>query len=546
MESFILYPILGLKTNVPQNSPALLRLVGDRVAMSHCVDCNNILVSSERHETTKGPGKTEWSNSATTTTQTCLGMFELDVSGSRSHWLAMGDNSGNGRIFKYDGSRDPNEVNDGVGGGTEYADDPLSKYCFLQFGGYMIFCDNGEHTPYCADSDDANLSKLVDQDTEYKPKYIEQFQRRILAANIDTAQITDGDISVIWATADGGGIPVPSTNCTFGSGNPPTNHLFRPVDDPITGIRSVGRNACFLWGAESIDAIDYFANYTTPFGIRNLIPKQGFVNNPGVVSTGNAIFGFNENYGFCEFRGGEFPHGGIPISEDVEDLVSTIARTYFNHIVGKFIPHKQSIYWTVPLAGSSTPNAVLKYHIVDRTWTKSDIVTYWIDNWVTDTDITFTDLLAQGYTTFDDIADLTFSDLVSENASIMFSSTDGKTYSHSGTSDNDSNYDGNRIEPILDFGRPNDKDILLEIWFDLTSYGNFNIYVDYRGGNTPAEVEAASWQNLQEVSCNNPSNAVCYTAQTNRFHQIRYGTDAKNEQFGINSIEFRYQPQGRY
>ena len=360
MESFILYPVLGLKTNVQPNSPFLLKPISDNAALAYCVDCNNISVTDERASTTKGPGRTLWSNSATSTTQTCLGMFELNVGGSRTHWIAMGDNSGNGRIFKYDGSRDPNEINDGVGGGTEYADDPLSKYCFLQFGGYMIFCDNGEHTPYCADSDDTNLSKLVDQDTEYKPKYIEQFQRRILAANIATAQITNGDISVIWATADGGGIPAPSTDCTFGTGNPPTNHLFRTVDDPITGMRAAARNACFVWGENSIDSLDYFQNYFTPFALRNIVSNQGFVNNAGVVNTGNALFGFNGNYGFCEFRGGEFPHGGRPISEDIEDVASSIARTYYGHIVGRFIPHKQSIYWTVPLGGSTTPNAVLK------------------------------------------------------------------------------------------------------------------------------------------------------------------------------------------
>jgi hypothetical protein len=537
---------MGLKTNVPPNSPTLLKPMGEGVALSYCVDCNNVEFSNERMEVVKGPGRTEWSNSAAPTTQTCLGMFELDVGGTRTHWVAMGDNSGNGRIFKYDGSRDPQEVNDGVGGGTEYADDPLSKYCFLQFGGYMIFCDNGEHTPYCVDSDDANLSKLVDQDTEYKPKYIEQFQRRILAANIDTAQITNGDISVIWATADGGGIPAPSTNCTFGTGNPPTNHLFRPVDDPITGLRAVGRNACFVWGAESIDSLDYFANYTTPFGMRNLSPNQGFVNNAGVVSTGSALHGFNENYGFCEFRGGEFPHGGKPTSDDIEDTAASIARTYYNHIVGKFIPHKQSIYWAVPLNGSTTPNAVLKYHLVDRTWSKSDIVTYWIDNWVTDTDVSWNDLLAQGFTTSDDIASYTWTDFVSENPGIMFSSTDGKTYLHAGTSNAGSNYDGRREEPILDFGRPNDKDLLLEIWFDFTNQGSFNLYVEYRGGNTPAEVEAASWDSLPEVSCNTPANAVCYLSKVNRFHQIRYGTDASAEGFGINAIEFKYQPQGRY
>jgi hypothetical protein len=541
MQSYTILPILGMKSNVPANDPSLIRPITEGVVAAHCVDCSNVSFSDPRHATSKGPGKTQWSNSATTSTTTCLGMFESYDGTNRAHWLFMGDGSSNGRVFRYDGSRDPARVHDGVGGGTEYASGVLDKYSVINFGSYMVFSDWGESTPYCSDYNDANLSKLISSGTEYKGRYLETFQRRILMANI-TSGVTNGDISVIWSGTN----PTPSSSCTFGSGDPPTNHLFRSLEDPITGIKRFGRNSCFLYGTNSIDSIDYYANYTTPFGIRNLVPNHGSVNHHGIVSTGNAHYFFDENYGFCGFAGGEFPLGGRPISDDIENVVSSIARTYYGHIVGAFIPHKQSIYWTVPLYGNTTPDNVLKYHLVDKTWSITPIVTWYIDNWITDTNVTWTDLLAQGFTTWDEIQGMRWSDIVSENPYIMFSNTDGQTYSHSGTSDVDANYDGNRVEPILDFGRPNDKELLLEIWFNFEQRGNFNIYVSYRGGNTLAETTAAEWTSLTEVSCNDPANAVTRLAKVNRFHQIKYGTDSANEDFSVNSIEFRFVPQGRY
>jgi len=264
------------------------------------------------------------------------------------------------------------------------------------------------------------------------------------------------------------------------------------------------------------------------------------------VSTGSSHFFFNENYGFVEYRGGaEFPYGR-PISEDIEETVSGIARTYYKHIVGRFIPHKNLIAWTIPHAGNTTPTRVLYYHVLDKTWVIDDQVVWWIDNWVTDTNVSWNDLIAQGFATFADIEHLHWSDIVSENPYVMCANTDGYTYALQGTTDNNSNYTGERVEPILDFGRPNDKDLLLEIWFNMVDYGNFNMYCHYRGGDTVSECSNAAWEVLSEVSCNNPANAVVYLAKTNRFHQIRYGTDAENESFGVNSIEFKFEPQGRY
>ena len=138
-------------------------------------------------------------------------------------------------------------------------------------------------------------------------------------------------------------------------------------------------------------------------------------------------------------------------------------------------------------------------------------------------------------------------DFVTETPRLVLSNTDGQIYYRGGEDDAGSDFNGYRIEPILDFGSPEDKDLLLEIWFALSGgMGSYSLYVSYRGGDTVGEVVNSGWTNLTEVSADSPSNAVCRLAKTNRYHQIKWGTDAKNETFEVNAIEFKYVRQGRY
>ena len=542
---YILLPLLGLQTNVPPNDPSLLKSIGDNIAISHCVDCAYISLTDRKNSVSKAPAKTQWSNSATSDTLNCLGMFELDDGSNRTHWLFMGDNSSKGRIFRYDGSRDPIRISDDAdhSGATEWAYDNLDKYSIIRVGDYMVFTDYGEHTPYASDYNDTVLAKLVSADTEYKGKFLGKFMRRILLLNITSGITTGAEYSIIWTGLD----PVPTSSCTFGSGDPPSNHLYVPNEDPITGGMAYGRDNFFVYCEDSISRMYSTSNYSTPYAIVNMVEGQGSTNHNSIVSDGKSHYFFNENYGFVEYRGGsDFPYGGRPISDPIENKVANIARTYYRHIQGRLIPHKQQIWWTVPLDGSSTPTHILKFHLTDRTWTIDPMIAWFIDNWVTDTNVSWNDLLAQGYSTWAEIADMRWADIVSENPYVMLSSTDGKSYSKSGTSDAGSDYDGFRTEPILDFGRPNDYDFLREIWFDFTTYGSFNLYVKYRGGDSPAEVEAEPWTTLPEISCNKLADAVTYLGETNRYHQIKYGTDSENENFSVNRIKFIFEPGGSF
>jgi hypothetical protein len=467
----------------------------------------------------------------------CLGMIEATTGGSTHRWSAHGDGSSEGILVRWDSARYPQRVSDVAGhvSATEFSAGVLEYYSMIDFGGFMIFADYGEHTPYCCTSSANTLSKLVNAGTEYKARYLESFQNRIIAAYIDSAQITDGDISIIWT----GVLPTPGTSCTFGTGNPPSNHLFRPNDDPITGIKKMGMNSCYLYGENSIDRIDYYANYTIPFGITNRVVGAGFVNQHSIVDVGGRHFGFDRNYGFCEYRGGvEFPYGGRPLSDSIEEDVAEINPTYYGHITGSFMRQKQVVYWSVPAGGATGPTKLFAYDMITGDWTIRDFPAQIVNPWVLVSTVTWQNLIDLGYTTWEDFGTQRWGNLVTETPALVFSNDDGKVYSHTGESDNGSAFEGMRTEPILDFGSPENKDLLLEIWFGLSNgIADYNIHVYHRSGNTVGECEGAGWLALDDVNCNSPANPVVRLNKLGRFHQIKWGTDG---------IEFKYVRQGRY
>lgn len=533
MNSFRIIPALGLKKNVPANDPTLFKMVDENTAVTHCVDGMNVDFATVRNACSKSKGKTQWSNSATGETERCLGMFEYYDGSNRDKWIAN-----NGHLFRYDSSRDPQRICDTsacAGAPVTFATDDNDLYCFLKYGNYTIFTDKGEHTPYKALHADTEITKLIQSGTEYKFRYLEQFQRRIIGAYSDQ---TNGDIEIRWTDA----LPTWAT-LSFAA----ANQLYKPNDDIITGIKRFGNNACLLYGENSIDRIDYYPNFTAPFGIINMVAYQGAVNHHSIVDFGDRHYLFNKNYGFCEYRGGaEFPYGGKPISEDIEADISNISASYQDQIVGDKSPFTNEVVWAVPFDGAGFPSHLAYYNYIDKTWRYEGKPSRFINAWTISTDLTWTDIIALGYTTWEDFGNARWADFINNVPYLALSNTDGQAYYVGTEADAGAALDGYRVEPILDFFRPNDKDMLLEIWFDIVNTGAYSMYVSYRGGNSVAEVKNSSWEALGEVSFNDPSNAITRLAKVNRLHQIKYGTDGANEPFVINGIEFRYSPQGRY
>jgi len=535
MESYIIYPILGLRTDVVPNDPMLFKQVMDGHA-THCVEGRNINFSRRRNTTAKSLGKYEWSNSAIGTPTACQGVYEQYDGTNRVIWIAY-----DGNVYRYDANRDPNEVADA--GATAFASGVNDFYSFITYGSYMVFSDWGEHTPYCSDYNDANLAKLVTSGTEYKARYLESFQRRIIGAFVTSGITSFGNISIIWTDAN----PVPGTSCTFGSGDPPSNHLYLPVDDPIRGIKRMGRNQCFVYGSNSINRLDYYIDYTNPFGFTTVVENQGFEAHHSIVDVGGVHYGYNRNYGFCRYDGSNvFPSGGYPISYPIENVVSSIRDSGVPYIYGTLHKYRNEICWTVPIDGATAPNAMLFYNYLEDKWRRVDFECRCLSGAVLKSNLAWSGLAALGYSTWEDFGSLRWADLYDETQDLIFSGTDGKLYYHGTEGDDGSDFDGYRVEPILDFGKPNDRSLLLEIWFNIVQTGNYNLYVHHRSGDTIGECLDSGWTALDEVSCNSPANAVTRTNKNARYHQIKWGTDAANEVFIINKIEFKYVSQGRY
>jgi hypothetical protein len=289
-------------------------------------------------------------------------------------------------------------------------------------------------------------------------------------------------------------------------------------------------------------------NYSAPFGFTTIVDGQGATNHHSIVNENSANYFYNKNYGFCAYSGGS---NVTPISRDIENWTRDIKLSSTPYIVGAQLPYKNSIAWTVPLEGSSTPNAILLFDYVENKWTRRDITAHYLAPIVRASNVTWTKLITElGYTTWENLGSLRWTDLFSETPSLVCSATDGKLYSLSTESDAGSDYDGYRVEPALSLGGINSYSMLHEIWFSIIAGGDYSLYVHYRSGDTEAELRGTAWTVLDEISLDDPSNPVCRLNNTSltakRLHQIKWGTDAKDEQFIVNQIKFMYTPEERY
>ena len=603
MQTLKIKPILGLKTNVPENDPSLFTWIGKGHALTHDTGGENVDYSRVDNSCSKAFGKTKFSNTAISSATGCHGLFELINAGVTDHI-----NFEHGKFYYYDGSRDPVNVpaanaitdesftssfdvavalahteitsgsevvttTDGLTtyvkdtdytmdypngtitvlstgsmlDATEYyidytydvtfATDAEDLYSAISFGAYVIFADNAVdasgHTPYKWSHGDSTITKLIQSGTEYKFKYLIEFQRRIIGAYSDQ---TDGDLEIRWTDA----LP------TWASLDfPSANQLYKPSGtDSITGIKKMGSNSCYLYGAESISRIDYYPGATIPFGIVQTVNDQGATHAAAIVNDGNANYFFNKNFGFVKYQGEYEIRKENIISEAIEPEIASINASYYNLIAGTAMPFTDEICWAVPLNGNSTNNTLLFYNTKTGQWRKSIQAARCVDSWTLFSDMTWNDLATLTGGTWP--SGQTWSYYTAEQSWLIFGNTDGHIYSHSGEDNDGSALDGYRHEPVMDFGDPSRKKRLLELWFGIEQGGNFSIDVYWRGGDTLTECKNASWVSLGSVSLNNPADAVLYCDKTERFHQIKWGTDAANEFYSVHEITLNYQMQGKY
>ena len=536
MERFSILPILGRKTDVAQNDFSLFRVMSERVVATHDVGGQDYNISSKPNTCIKADGYSQYDNTANAQATKILGLFELYDGTNRTQIVAD-----NGKIYYLDASLDQTALVDAAS--TTFANDNIDLYTFIKIGSYMVFTDRGEHTPYKWKSGDANLTKLAASGTEYKFKWIESFQRRVIG--VYCIDDTDApDLSVRWST------PWPSTAITS-LNFPAANQAYISNDDPLVGVKTMGLDRCFVYSKNSIHAIDYYADYSTPFRIRNVVSGQGAVNNHSIVDTGNGHYVFNEHYGFCGFDGNEFPAGGRPISADIETDLGEIDNAYHELIQGVFVPWRNEIIWTVPFRSSATPNMFFIYNINTGQWRLEEKAFRYVDLWKTGSGLTWNGLIALlGGTgaTWEMAGSNSWAYYSAFKSRVVMGNTDGHVYLNQGSSADGADFEGYRIEPILDFGDPFARKILQEIWFEFTVVSTFSVDVYYRAGDTVGEVVGSAWTQLDSISSNAPTEPVTYVPDTSakRLYQIKWGSDSMSEPFEVNRIDFVYTMEAKY
>ena len=530
MKSFTIMPLLGRRTDVPpDDSRCFVYPNPDNpgLAYTHDVGGINFDLTRQNRSCSKSMGTATWSNSANATATNCLGLYELYDGTNRNHIYADA-----GDIYIYDGSRDPAEVADA--GATAFASDATDIYSFEKIGDYLVFADRAEHTPYKWKHGDATLSKLIASGTEYKFRYLVSFSRRLLGLYSDQ---TDGRIDIRYSTA------WPDT--AIASLNyPAANQMWVPNDDTIVGGATMGLGNCFIYCSDSIQQIVYYPNYDAPFQIFTIVPNNaGIGSHHSIVNLGDRHFVYSTKYGFCQYRGGRTFPSGKPISDDIEEDIAGINEDYAYKIQGIFLPAHRRIVWTVPSGASTTCNRLFFYDIDTGNWGVEDKTAQYVSKWRSRSSYTWNNLITDYLTgaVWNDPGATPWSYFASIQNNMVFANSDGKAYYRSSESNNGSELDGYRVEPILSFGNPRRKDTIDEIWFSLAENGNYSVDVYHRSGETTGEVETAAWVSLGSIDANNPSEPkINANTVASRLHQIKWGTNLQNEKFSVNRITFKY------
>ena len=607
MPEIHLIPILGRKTDVPANDPSMLQPLGENVFASHDVAGLNYDISRQRNVCTKSEGFERWDASATDQATKCLGLYMIDGSSQRDYvffdngrfyvydsslqayeaklnfdagtdefavgetvtdgttsatavilsvtvssgaW-ATNDAAGYLVIHTIDGNFGNNNAITSTSGAATvdgdlttvtFATDNKDLYSMIQVGDDLVWADRGETTPYKWGNGDDNPSKLIDPSggsgyTEYKFRILMYFMRRIVGLYSDQ---TNGDIDIRWT----GALPDLSGDVEF----PAANQLYVPNDDAIVGASTMGTDRAYIYSKNSIHQLVYYPDYTTPFRAFTIVPDHGAVNHHCIVSAHNQHFVFNRDFGFCMYDGGpQFPTGR-PISDNIESDVAAIDPEYYDLIVGTYVPITQKIVWTVPAGYSTTPNQLWFYDLRNGQWSFEEKTMRYVDTWRLYSTYTWSNMIADYGDGWGYVQSNAWGQFVSSNQRLTYANTDGKLYYQSGESmpSGFSQIDGYRVEPIVDFGDVYRKDVLEEIWMEIVDSGDFNIDIYHRGGDTVAEVIAASWTKLGTISADSPDvPALRDFAKSARLHQIKWGTTSNDQKFGVNRITLKWEPQSR-
>ncbi|GAG80504.1 unnamed protein product, partial [marine sediment metagenome] len=279
-------PILGTKDNCPIDSPTLGQMLDKDglIFATHDTGGQNLDYTRERDCCSKAYGKQKWASAATAQATKCLGLCELWNGTQRDHIIFD-----NGKFYVYDGAYAPI---DKTAAGVTHATDNTDLYSIITFGGYVIWADRAETTPYKWKHGAAAATKLILKGgaTEYKFRYLMQLANRIIGAY---STQTNGDLDIrytdilpTWATLD----------------FPAANQFYKPESgESITGLGKLGHNTGYVFSEKDITRVDYHAGATVVFSAIRVIKDSGSVNHHSIVSDGNYLYYYDRHRGFVRF-----------------------------------------------------------------------------------------------------------------------------------------------------------------------------------------------------------------------------------------------------
>jgi len=527
MKYITIKPVLGTKNDCPSNDESLYKFLDQygRQYATHDVGGLNFDFERNKGACNKAYGKAKWSKAATDEATKCLGLGTV-YDGTNRDFLVFD----NGKVYVYDAAREPTDIS----GGVTFANDDTDLYSIIQFGGRLIFSDHGEHTPYQWYNGQSAVSKLIKSGTEFKFRYLTHIANHIVGAYTDQ---TNGDLEIRWT----GSLPT-WASLSF----PAANQIYKPEgDESITGIAKL-YNTGFVFSAADITRLDYVSSASTPFSAIRAIKGWGSVNHHSIVSDGVYLYFFDERRGFCRFDGNREP---VVISQNIEGTINNLAEGHYPLITAAYLPFTNEIVWNVGY--EDYPNRFVFYNRLTGQWRIEDKAARYLSVWKTWEDFTWNDLmaLATDTGTWNDVLDsYTWYHYINEVDQLVWANTDGYIYYRASDDDDTSNLDAYRIEPVIIFPGDNDNIYykrILEIWLDIAEKRDVDVDFYWRGGDSPGEVDNESWTSLGSINMNG-SNPVLYIDQVARCHQIKWGTDLKDEPFSINGIRIGYVSAGKY
>ena len=507
MKYLTIKPILGLKNNCAPDSIDMYKALDERgqAIATHAAGGQNVEFTRERMSTNKAYGYAMWNKDLIPTPSLCMGLKEIFNGTLRD--LIIFDH---GKVYYYDVDKDPAEIlADPV---VLFATGATDIYSLIAFGGYIIWADRAEHTPYKWTNGDANSSKLITTGTEYLFRYLTHIANRIIGAY--TTEATAPDLSIRW------------TDALTGLGTvdfKAANQIYKPEgDESITGVGRLGNDLGYIFSEKDITRLEYYPSHSPVFEAICAIRGVGTNAPHSIASDGQNLYFFDPQRGFVEYNGASNYN---VISTAIEETIAGIDITYANLIIGKSIPSAtgNKLIWTIPAAGSATPDKLITYDPTTKQWTPlgTEVVRA-MDHWQLPS---------------------------STERSFVFANTDGKLYERTGETANALALAGDRIEPVLPLQPPEAQKRLLEIWFSINNRhavgtGTY-IHVWHRGGDTVGELENTAWGTaIGTIDMEDPAKPVIYTDKTFRLHQLKWGTDAKDEYFSVGEIRVGYTQQG--